>query len=48
MEDDIALPFVDMDWNALIESAPSDFAVLQLVTSNGDYVQKLWNQYTIG
>jgi GR25 family glycosyltransferase involved in LPS biosynthesis len=48
LEDDMKIVFSAMNWTSLIESAPEDFAVLQLITSNGDYVQKLWNQYTLG
>ena len=48
LEDDMKIVFPAMNWTSLIESAPDDFAVLQLITSNGDYVQKLWNQYTLG
>ena len=47
MEDDISMPF-DIDWKELLGTAPKDFAILQLVTSNGFLSNKLWAQNIAG
>ena len=44
LEDDMAFSF-DVDYHALAESAPSGFAILQLVTSNDQNLKYLWNKY---
>ena len=48
LEDDTLFPFPAVNWTGLVASAPHDFSILQLLTSNGDYVTKLWNQYHTG
>lgn len=45
MEDDIHIP-ISTDFNALAESAPSDFGILQLLTVNDRKVAELWGLYT--
>ena len=44
MEDDVYIP-IDTDFNALAASAPQDFGILQLMTSNGQMADVLWDQY---
>jgi GR25 family glycosyltransferase involved in LPS biosynthesis len=44
LEDDMALSF-DVDYHALAQSAPPDFAILQLVTSNDQNLKYLWKKY---
>ena len=43
IEDDVYIPF-SIDYNALADSAPSDFGILQLMTNYG--VKALWDSYT--
>jgi hypothetical protein len=45
MEDDVRFKF-DVNFTKLIESAPKDFGILQLLTSNVEALHKLWNSYT--
>jgi len=44
LEDDMRLGF-DIDFHALAMSAPSDFTMLQLITSNDYDVKYLWEMY---
>ena len=44
LEDDVGFPF-DIDFNALIASAPSDFTILQLETCNENIVKPAWEQF---
>ena len=44
MEDDIHIP-ISTDYNALADSAPSDFGILQLLTVNARKVTDLWGLY---
>lgn len=44
IEDDVFFPF-DVDWNALAQSAPPGFGILQLFNSNGNTMQATWDQY---
>eukprot|EP01041_Mallomonas_annulata_P011352 gene11352-23759_t len=44
-EDDITIAF-DIDFDALIATAPKDFKILQLFTSNDRLVENIWNKYT--
>lgn len=44
LEDDLQLAF-DIDFQALINSAPQDFAMLQLITSNEYELVLLWKMY---
>jgi hypothetical protein len=48
LEDDMRIAFDGVDWNGLIASAPQDFSVLQLITSNTMFIKKLWHQYKDG
>ena len=43
-EDDIQISF-DMNFNAIAATAPRDFAILQLLTSNHVVVESLWSKY---
>ena len=43
IEDDVFFPF-DVDWNALAESAPPGFGILQLFNSNGNTMAATWNR----
>ena len=43
-EDDIQISF-DIDFNALVATAPKDFAILQLLTSNHEVIRSLWAKY---
>lgn len=45
LEDDMQFAF-DVDYQALADSAPKDFAILQLVTSNDQNLKYLWGKYT--
>lgn len=45
IEDDVKFEF-DIDWFGLIEDAPKDFTILQLVTSNYEMVDQLWKSYS--
>ena len=45
LEDDVEFA-VDVDIGSLIKTAPSDFAMLQLLTSNGDLASQLYSEYT--
>ena len=45
MEDDMKVSF-DIDFHALAQSAPKDFAILQLITSNYQNMDYLWKKYT--
>lgn len=45
LEDDMQFAF-DVDYRALADSAPKDFAILQLVTSNDQNLKYLWGKYT--
>eukprot|EP01040_Poterioochromonas_malhamensis_P004772 gene4772-5122_t len=45
IEDDVKFEF-DIDWVGLIEDAPKDFTILQLVTSNYEMVDQLWKSYS--
>ena len=45
MEDDIHIP-ISTDFNALAESAPSDFGIVQLLSVNSGKVSELWELYT--
>ena len=44
LEDDIRFPF-DIDFRALIGSAPKNFGILQLFTSNIGHIKSLWEEY---
>lgn len=44
LEDDVEFGF-KVDFNALAATAPKDWLVLQLLTSNGNRVSQLWEQY---
>eukprot|EP01041_Mallomonas_annulata_P008409 gene8409-17330_t len=44
LEDDVRFQF-NIDFDALIKSAPPDFGILQLVTSSEHFSRHLWNQY---
>jgi hypothetical protein len=44
IEDDVRFPFA-VDWKGMIESAPKDFAILQLTTSNSYKMSRLWDEY---
>ena len=44
-EDDIRFLYC-IDFHKLIESAPPDFGVLQLATSNIDSISRLWDRFT--
>jgi hypothetical protein len=44
MEDDVKLLF-HINFTALIETAPKDFGILQLVTSNEEAIQTVWSTY---
>lgn len=44
LEDDLQFAF-DIDFKKLIENAPADFAMLQLITSNERDITTLWNSY---
>ncbi len=45
IEDDVFFPF-DVDWNALAESAPPGFGILQLFNSNANTMAATWNKFT--
>lgn len=44
VEDDVFFPF-DVDFNALAESAPKDFGILQLFNSNQPTMKHTWDKY---
>ena len=44
MEDDVKMLF-HINFTALIETAPKDFGILQLVTSNEEAVQTVWSTF---
>jgi GR25 family glycosyltransferase involved in LPS biosynthesis len=44
VEDDVFFPF-DVDYNALAESAPKDFGILQLFNSNQPTMKHTWDKY---
>ncbi len=44
MEDDLNME-MEVDWEGMMEKAPEDFAILQLMTSNGEGVYNLWKEY---
>lgn len=44
LEDDL-FPLVEIDFDSLIKSAPPDFAMLQLITSNDYSVMNLWRVF---
>jgi GR25 family glycosyltransferase involved in LPS biosynthesis len=44
LEDDIRFEF-DINWKDMIASAPSDFGILQLTSSNSEKVGALWKEY---
>ena len=44
MEDNVLIP-IDTDYHALAKSAPSNFGVLQLMTTYSPHVQSLWYDY---
>jgi hypothetical protein len=44
MEDDFQ-PAMEIDFETLIQSAPEDFAILQLVSGHSESVQENWNYY---
>lgn len=44
IEDDVTLEMT-VDFNALAASAPPGFGILQLMTSNGAEVQRMWSDY---
>jgi GR25 family glycosyltransferase involved in LPS biosynthesis len=46
MEDDVAFQF-DINFAELIASAPKDFSILQLTTSNSYEVGKMWGEYVV-
>ena len=46
LEDDMRLPF-DIEWKKMINTAPENFSILQLISSNGFLSPKLWAQYSI-
>jgi hypothetical protein len=43
-EDDVVFPF-DVDWDALVRSAPHSFGILQLFNSNEETMQSTYNNY---
>lgn len=43
-EDDIGFKF-DIDFTKLVDTAPKNFSILQLVTSNVEAIHKLWDTY---
>lgn len=45
LEDDIIFAF-QLDLHLLIDSAPPDFGILQLITTNGYDIQHMWKQFT--
>jgi GR25 family glycosyltransferase involved in LPS biosynthesis len=45
LEDDMEFGF-DIDFHALAASAPPDFAILQLITSNDGNLKYLWKKFT--
>ena len=45
LEDDMHIAFSGINWELLIDSAPKNFTILQLITSNGDLLQKYYNKY---
>ncbi|RYG67514.1 hypothetical protein EON64_07270 [archaeon] len=47
LEDDVRFLF-SIDFPALISTAPKDFGVLQLTTSNTEALELLWDQYSKG
>jgi hypothetical protein len=47
MEDDLGLAF-EVDFTELIETAPKDFTILQLVSSNSMAVEYNWDQFIYG
>jgi hypothetical protein len=44
MEDDIRIKF-KVDFNKLASTAPRDFSILQLFTSNSDFFFESWKNY---
>lgn len=44
MEDDLRLAF-ELDFEQLISSAPKDFDMLQLITTNNESIHSFWNTY---
>eukprot|EP01035_Chromulina_nebulosa_P020060 gene20060-26043_t len=44
MEDDMKFGF-EVDFNELVSSAPSDWGILQLITTNQHDIKQLWSQY---
>lgn len=44
IEDDVMLPF-DIDWQALVASAPTGFGMLQLFNSNEETMQSVFQEY---
>ena len=45
LEDDMNIAFSGVNWELLIESAPKNFTILQLITSNGNLLQKYYDMY---
>jgi GR25 family glycosyltransferase involved in LPS biosynthesis len=45
LEDDMEFAY-DIDFQALIDSAPKEWGILQLITSNSYDINQLWQQYT--
>ena len=43
-EDNVHIP-IDTDYHALAKSAPSNFGILQLMTTYGPHVDSLWSDY---
>eukprot|EP01040_Poterioochromonas_malhamensis_P017283 gene17283-19823_t len=46
MEDDLNME-MEVDWDGMMEKAPEDFAILQLMTSNSESVYNLWKEYLV-
>lgn len=44
VEDDITIPF-NIDFDALVRSAPNDFGILQLFNSNENSMRSTWDRY---
>jgi GR25 family glycosyltransferase involved in LPS biosynthesis len=45
MEDDVRFEVISIKWTELTASAPKDFSILQLSTSNNEAVTSLWEEY---
>jgi GR25 family glycosyltransferase involved in LPS biosynthesis len=45
IEDDVLFPF-DVDWNALAQTAPEGFGILQLFNSNSNSMSETWKRFS--